>query len=126
MGKLVIRWLFAIIASIIVLLVVLHSGSIWISYREYGYIGQFFISCASYFFGCGLSTALGVYISKCDYKKGLVFATIDWLIVIGLLLFFQIFISNSTINMILYFCYFVSSVIGGIAAITTYKQDEVE
>lgn len=120
------RWVFAVIASIVVLLVILRSGSIWISYREYGYIGQFFYSCASYFCACGFSTALGIYISKCDYKKGLVFATIDWLIVIGFLLSFQIFISNSTINMILYFCYFVSSIIGGIAAITTYKQDEVE
>lgn len=126
MGKLIVRWFFAVVASIVVLLVILRSGSIWISYLEYGYIGQFFSSCASYFFACGLSTALGVYILKCDYKKGLVFATIDWLIVIGLLLSFQIFISNSTINMILYFCYFMSSIIGGIAAIVTYKQDEVE
>lgn len=121
MGKLIVRWLFAVIASVVVLLVILRSGSIWINYREYGYIGQFFYSCASYFFACSLSTVLGMYISKCDNRKGIVFAIMDWMIIIGLLLSFQIFISNSTVNMILYFCYFTSSVVGGISAIITYK-----
>lgn len=120
----ILRWGLAIIISVIVLLLILHLGSVWINYREYGYIGQFFSSCASYIFATGVSVLSGIFISKCDYKKGLIFAVIDWLIVLALLITFEEFISNSAINVVLYVFYFLSSLIGGGCAIISYKENE--
>lgn len=122
MLKLILRWVLAILVSMLILLFFLRIGNVWEYYKEYGYIGQFFSSLASYFFASSASVLVGMYISKCSNKSGITFAIIDWVIVIALLLFFQVFISNSTLNMILYFCYFVSSIIGAIVPLVMYRK----